>query len=274
MTLCVIDQENPRDLENNLLCCRVCAGRLAGALRQIPKLVDEVRSLGLVWRDTREGTRAELLGGEVVRVPGMADPVANLVPAGPVAGGWRESRIRSTRPERVPISLDASDLTAPARAGSVGVKHRGSWFGKPDGDPDQVGHLSVATVLDAHVRQWAEERGEGLPALRTARERSPVGLLARWLTDRLPWALQSLDGEALREFAVDVSDLLGALFGQAYGGRVRPKPMEADCPRCHLATLIQATPEDNIECVSPDCLRVLTPEEYADYVRDLIEEAS
>ena len=58
------------------------------------------------------------------------------------------------------------------------------------------------------------------------------------------------------------------------GGRVVPKLMEAPCPRCEWLTLTQATPEDHIECGNPDCLRVLSPEEYAEHVKRLIEEAS
>lgn len=304
MAECVICQEFPA--EDGMLVDGRCGGRVASALRQIPKLVDELHGLGYVERDVRPercSTPACFARGEPVDVIGTvrrgrealeygvrlcvecaarlkaagvlaahvaiparpADPVANGLTAGPTKSTWSESRIRSTRPERLPIAVDPTDLLMPARAGSVAV-HAGPYAA------DQVGHLSVATVLDFWCRDWADLRGEGLPPLRTARERSPAGLLARWLSDRLDWALQH--HPALDEFAHDVSDLLGALFGAVNGGRVVPKPMEADCPRCGWAALFQPFSEADIECGNPDCRRVLSPAEYAEHVRTLIDEAA
>lgn len=265
-TACVVCQERERDLENNLLCCPRCAGRLAGALRQIPVLVDELHGLGYVERDTRPGTRALRVPvegeerTEVIRVPAMADPVANLVPAGPLAGASTGPRAGGTRERSLPIRVDPTDLLARPRYGSLLVAGRTPY---PD---DQVGHLPVATTLDFWVRDWADIRGEGLPDIGTV---SPVALLCGWLEVRLDWALR--EHGALDEFAGDVSRLLGALYGLAGLGLAAPKLMEAPCPSCRLLALTQPFPEAYIECV---CGRCLTPAEYEEYVMDMRHEVT
>lgn len=261
VSACVVCQD--RDSEERSQACSRCAGRLAGALRQIPKLVDELRGLGYVERDVRPGTRAVREGAEIVRVPAMADPVANLWPAGPMAGASTGPRAGGTRERSLPIRVDPTDLLARPRHGSLLVAGRSPW---PD---DQVGHLGAAAVLDFWVRDWADLRGEGLPPLQAAGERSPAGLLARWLADRLDWALR--EHPALDEFAGDVSRLLGALWGLAGHGTARPKLMEAECPSCGLLALTQPFPEAYIEC---DCGRCLTPDEYEEYVMDMRHEVT
>jgi len=240
VSLCCVCEELPPDWPR--LACSRCANRILGALGQIPKLVDELR--------------VELTPDDDAR-----DPVAVGLPAGPQKGSWRESRIRSTRPERLPIAVDPTDLLMPPRHGSLAVAS-GPYAA------DQDGHLSVATVLDFWVRDWADLRGEGLPALRTRERSQAVGVLSGWLADRLGWALERHG--ALDEFARDVFDLSGALYGAVNGGRALPKPMEAPCPRCGLASLLQPFPEADIECGDPDCRRLLSPAEYADHVRGLI----
>lgn len=258
MTACVVCED--RDPDHPLLACARCAGRLSGALRQIPVLVDELHGLGYVERDTGERRAAD--GG-----PGGRgwDPVANVFPSGPVPGASTGPRAGGTRERSLPIRVDPTDLLARPRYGSLLVAARSPW---PD---DQIGHLPVAATLDFWVRDWADTRGEGLPDISTRTVR-PVALLCGWLEVRLDWALR--DHLALDEFARDVSDLLGALWGLAGHGAARPKPMEAACPSCSLLTLVQPFPEANIECATVDCGRILTPAEYAEHVITLIGEAS
>lgn len=197
----------------------------------------------------------------------VLDPVSLGLPAGPARVAWSHSRVRSTRLASVPIAVDPTDLLMPARAGSVGVRTRGQWSRVPDGDPDQIGYLSVATVLDSWVRDWAETRGENLPRLRDG-ERSQVLILCSWLLDRLDWACQH--HLALDEFAADVGKLASALYGNAGHGAARPKLMDAPCPECEFVTLNQPYPEAFIECSG--CGRMLTYEEYEEMVKDMRQE--
>lgn len=263
MTACALcerrdDDDQGHPPEPGWVCCQRAHDRMLAALRDIPKLVDELAGLGFVERDVRPGTRAvRMVDGDVsriVRVPApAADPVAHLWPAGPAKTGWRESRISGTRPERVPVRLDDTDLTAPARHGSMFVADTSPW---PD---DQVGHLAVATELEFWARDWADER----------RERSPyptVPVLARWLVDRLDWACAR--HSALVEFADKLRDLRGTLSAACGRSMPAPEAMEAPCPSCGLLGLVRDRDIERIGCGS--CSVLMTEEEYAEHVRGLI----
>lgn len=290
MNCCVCGEGEP-DYEAGSRACRRCGGRLAGALRQVPVLVDELRGLGYVERDVRplacttsgcdrparwSGTfqargkpprpcvpycgrcatnllSAGLLFG-LHPARSHADPVATALTAGPVNGASTGPRAAGTRERSLPIRVDPTDLLARPRHGSLQVAARSPW---PD---DQIGHLPAAAILDFWVRDWANIRGEGLPV-------PEVGRLCGWLSDRLDWALR--EHPALDEFAGDVSRLLGALYGLAGLGLAAPKLMEAPCPSCGLLALTQPFPEAYIECV---CGRCLTPAEYEEYVMDMRHE--
>lgn len=256
--LCCICGERERDYEARSQACSRCAGRLSGALRQIPVLVDELRTAAAEVDAHVPALRFPPGHDHAGELVPHRDPLAAL-PAGPLSGVVRGARVSGTPEARLPIRVDPTDLLARPRNGSLAVAARSPW---PD---DQVGHLAVATVLDFWARDWADLRGEGLPV-------PEVGRLCGWLSDRLDWALR--EHPALDEFARDVSDLLGALWGLAGHGSARPKPMEAACPSCSLLTLVQPFPEANIECVTVDCGRILTPAEYAEHVNTLIKEAS
>lgn len=258
MTACVVCQEREPDYEARSQACARCAGRLAGALRQIPVLVDELSGLAAEVDTHLPALRfppGHDRAGELVP---HRDPLSDL-PAGPLSGAVRGARVSGSPEARLPIRIDPTDLLARPRNGSLAVAARSPW---PD---DQVGHQSVATVLDFWARDWADLLGEGLPA-------PEVGRLCGWLSDRLGWALEH--HPALDEFAGDVSRLLGALFGLAGHGQARPKLMEATCPSCSLLTLIQPYPDASIECITADCQRIITPEEYAEWVRTLINETT
>lgn len=254
VTVCVVHQDH--EAEEGWLVCRRAWGRLAGALHQIPRLVEELSGLGFVQRDRRE--RPDDVNGR------WADPIAHSLPAGPLNGSKSAPRVSGTPGRSAPIRIDPTDLTGRPRHGSLQVADRSRW---PE---DQVGFLSAATVLDFWVRDWADLRGEHLPEI--GGERSPALTLANWLLDRLDWARQH--HYALDEFAADVQQLSSALYGLAGYGAARPKLMEAPCPGCHLLTLTQCYEESNIECSAIECGRILTVEEYAEYVRTLIEEGA
>lgn len=239
MTACVVCEE--RDPDHPLLACARCAGRLSGALRQIPVLVDELRG---------QGVEVDVFA---------ADPVAVSLPAGPIGGAATGPRGTGTRERALPIRIDATDILLGVNHGARRLLARGA-LGLDD---DQVGHLSAATILDGWARDWASYLGHHVPT-------PQVPLLCAWLSDRLPWALEH--HPALDEFAADVGDLLRTLYGLCGHGSARPKVMEAPCPGCGLATLVQPFPDAYIECATVDCGRVLTPPEYEEYVRDMRHE--
>jgi len=254
--LCLLDAcDRERDWPR--LLCAGHAGRLLGALREVPKLVDELLGLGYVERDVRPGTRAVLVDGERVRVPAMADPVANLFVAGPTKSSWSESRIRSTRPERLPVNVDAVDLTSAVNHGARRLQVRGV-LGLDD---DQVGHLSAATTLHRWVLRWAARRREREP------ERRDVAALCGWLIDRLPWALEH-DG-LLANFAEEVGDLRRALDGLAGHAPPRPEKVSRPCPACGWWALCHDRAAELIRC--GHCERALTDGEYRDHLEAVIK---
>lgn len=253
MSECVICAERPPE-ERSLACAR-CAGRLAGALRQIPVLVDELRTLAAEVDTHLPALRFPPGHDRAGQLVPHRDPLSDL-PAGPLSGAVRGARVSGSPEARLPIRIDPTDLLARPRNGSLAVAARSPW---PD---DQVGHLAVASVLDFWARDWADLLGEGLPV-------PEVGRLCGWLSDRLDWALE--DHPALDEFAGDVSRLLGALYGLAGLGLAAPKLMEAPCPSCGLLALTQPFPEAYIECA---CGRCLTPDEYEEYVMDMRHEVT
>lgn len=252
--LCCVCQDRERDWP--ALACRRCWGRLAGSLRQIPGLVEELSGLGYVQRDRRE--RPDDVNGR------WADPIAHALPAGPLNGSKSAPRVSGSPGRSAPIRIDPTDLLARSRHASLAVATSSRW---PE---DQVGYLSAATILDFWVRDWADLRGEHLPEI--GRERSPALTLANWLLDRLDWACQH--HFALDEFAGDIQQLSSALYGLCGYGAARPKLMEAPCPSCHLLTLTQCYEESNIECSAIECGRILTVEEYAEHVRTILEETT
>lgn len=129
---------------------------------------------------------------------------------------------------------------------------------------DQVGRVSVASVLNAWVRDIAETRREVGPE-------PVVPLLARYLGDRLDWAYA--EHGAVDEFAGEVSDVWHALCTAA--GLPRPRPTlcqgipckSVDCDmktlwRVPVSVFMEA---EYVECAS--CRRLYSPEEYEDWAR-------
>lgn len=167
-------------------------------------------------------------------------------------GVGKAVRVSGSREAPLPLRVDPLDLSLPARPASVAVKHRGDWSQVEGGDPDQLGHRSVATDLQSWARDWASERGEHDPD-------PSVPVLCSWLLDRLDWACTG--HLALDEFAKDLERVHGVLVAVSGELRPRPKEMEAPCPSCDTMGLRQAYPDALVECVF--CPRVLTPPDYA-----------
>lgn len=255
--ICLICQQRDADPVYGQ-CCPLCPSRLARRLAEIPALCEELHGLGFVQRDRRGDHGYPALDANGRRLDHF-DQIANTMPAGPINGARNGPRVGGSTERPVPIRIDPTDLLAPARAGSAAVRMRGDWWLNPGGDPDQVGHLSVATELQTWVRDWASERRE--------REPDPqVPVLCRWLADRLDWAVHH--HPAVDEFERDVHRIHSALRAVVGDFPAPAKAMEAACPACDCLSLFQRYAEDWIEC--GECGRILRPEEYADYVRGLI----
>lgn len=171
-----------------------------------------------------------------------------VLPAALTPGSAGEStRVSGSREAPVPPSLDVVDLLLPARAGSVGVRYRldgraraglrpgdpptaVQWASHPDGDPDQLGGLSVLTTLDFWVRDWREARSlaEVGPDITVA---SMVGWLAG---ERLRWACDQ--HPAVDEFAADINRLAYAIRSALALNRYVER-LSAACPRCDMKAL-------------------------------------
>lgn len=205
----------------------------------------------------RDGNRIievyQAAGGDITQTMPMANTTRSLRP--PVTG--------TTEPP-LPISEDVVDLTSPVRPGSLGVRYRGRRVDQPD--PDQIGHLPVATELDWFVKEWAADRsrGEGLPI-------PTVPSLAHWLSERLEWACDH--SLTIDEFATALKRIAGALRHAQGDTPQRPIRMDRPCPACDFVTLTRRVGEDYIDCGNPECRRVYTPNEYAEQLRDIARDA-
>lgn len=226
--------------------CVGCRARYAGYLRDIPTLVAD-------------------LAGEL---------------AGNTSAG-RQGRVSGTPEAPVPLSLDVLDLIGPARPGSLlphanGLLHQTAAIVTRTRSlerheyaarwTDQIGDLSVATQLDAWVRDWREQRGRG-----EGPPEPTVPVLARWLADR--WEDACDNHPAVDEFALDVGELRGRL--RAVAGLVEPREQQCvgvACPSCDLRTLWRlplndGTMSDYVECKV--CGHLLMPSEYERWVGQL-----
>jgi len=252
--ICVVCQDESRPVEPGWLVDQRCYDRMANALMRIPDLVAEVASLGLVQRDHRR----ELRDVDTGRRWPHYDPIANMLPSGPINGASRTPRVSGGRAAPLPIRVDPTDLTAPARPGSLAVHANGRW------PQDQIGWLSAATELDFWAADWASERHESRPS-------PQVPVLCAWLFDRLDWAAQ--EHVALEEFAGKLSGLYGALVSAVGGWTAKPETLITPCRSCGMLALyreVGPTPEyDRVACGA--CPSLLTESDYAEWVKELTE---
>ena len=158
-------------------------------------------------------------------------------------------RVSGSREAPLPLRVDALDLAAPARVVAI----RGYF-------DDQMGEISVATVLDSWVRDWIDvrDRGENLPVPVVAR-------LGNWLSMRLDWAC--MDHPAIDEYSDEIGSLWYAL--RRTTGDMPPKPEPCGgvpCKRCDLRALYRENDgSGDVRCGS--CRHVITGEEYHQWTR-------
>lgn len=236
--------------------CGVCRSRLRNQLREIPDYCAELASLGYVERDGRSTPSkltypdrhpAEKKRGQPVP---HFEPVANVLPAGPVGGESGQPRVGGSREAPVPLKLDTTDLLAPARTLHLTARY-------PEQREDQVGHLAAASVLDGWCRDFAEGRRESVP-------QPFVTTQCRWLLDRLDWCF--VEHPAVDEFAGEIGDLWHAL--RRATGRTEPKAelcVGVPCRAigCDLKTLYRIPGSSYIECDS--CGALMTEIEFIEW---------
>jgi hypothetical protein len=291
--------------------CAPCRSRVAGQLRDVPALVEELRGGGFVERDARHRVKEDDHGRRLI-TEWPADPVAHHLTAGPISGQSNAPRVQGSREAPVPIRVDVVDLLAEADERTVHdsrlapiVQPLGEpgWVaarlpGRDDGEAvwqevrtrelvrdektfrcrcgrpelhanqparpvmapaqDQTGHVSVATVLHAWCRDFAETRHESEPDPAPAAQ-------CRYLLDRLDWAFSQ--HPAVDEFAGELGDLWHVLRRAA--GLTMPRPelvVGVPCKSidCDLKTLWRLPGSDYVECAS--CGRLYTMDDYQAWV--------
>lgn len=201
-------------------------------------------------------------GAEITRyeVEYDADPTAPIGGAGPVRGESRQPRVSGSAEPAAPAPLDALDLTLPARQATRSLFARGA-LGL---DPDQVGTLSVATILDTWVRDWRDTLwpDHSLPT-------PTVADLTVWLRNRVDDVCNQ--HPAVDEFAAEIRELRSALRGVLGETEAQPETDRYEgisCRRCDLRGVLMRRPGDTyIEC--GNCGVLSTEEELADWAARL-----
>jgi hypothetical protein len=251
--------------------CDPCRGRLAGQLRDIPQLVEELR--GEVPSDFYQGEeRIEEKADHLVDLDGELAAVVRVerlhvlgVNAGAIAGQSNAPRVQGSREAPVPISVDRTDLLSAARVLNLTKtydKDTDQW--RVPYPEDQIGHQPAAAILDGWCRDFAETRRESAPEPTPAKQ-------CRYLGDRLDWAFT--DHAAVDEFAGEVSDLWHVLRRACGLTDPRPELVEGvPCKSvdCDLKTLMRIPVSvyqqaEFIECSS--CSRLYSLEEFDEWVR-------
>lgn len=156
---------------------------------------------------------------------------------------------------RMPLAVDPLDLTMPGRVLGLAFIDSES-YPKQQQLSDQIGHDSVASLLDSWVRDWCEvrDRGERLPI-------PTVAVLVDWLFKRLGWACD--EHAAVDEFASEMRHLHSTL--RAVCGETEPRPERLDmpCPTCDKQALHRTTGDAYpVRCVNPHCRRAFADDEY------------
>lgn len=210
-------------------------------IRYLEDGIREVVSLGTTW----------------------ADPVAAVGGVAPINSRSKRPRVSGSHERPIPIDATALDLKAAAR-------FTGNSRGVADWPEDQVGQLSVATVLDEWIRDVRSKIYPGLllpPA--TIEEmvtwlRTPVGDERSRIDDICDLHPQVAD------FAAAVQILRGSL--RAATGETEPKPQRCphvECKQCDLLMLFKH-PGGDVVCANPACQAVLRPEEYDEWAKTVV----
>lgn len=198
------------------------------------------------------------LDEEVAAEPGARDTISQLLPGAPTPSPSNQPRVAGSRERRLPIDAERLDLLLPVVPGYV-----------RDPRHDQIGHHSVATLLNEWVAEWHDRwhYHESYP-------RTDAIHLIDWIL--APTRLQRIcqEAEALADFAEELRGLRSRLRYAL--GDVEKKPVimwGVSCPRCQLVSQLRLDPEDPDnyrECGS--CGLMLSRDEYLQHLRDLVDQ--
>jgi hypothetical protein len=149
---------------------------------------------------------------------------------------------------RLPFVEDVWDLLLPVRP--------------PIAGRDQIGYLSVATVVTTWTRDWATYRDK-----RELGDVATVDAHVAWLSVRLEWACDH--HPAVDEFATELRTLTAAL--RRYAGTQTPRPQPCSgvpCRRCDWLSLARlADGSGDVECQNPACRTIYRADEYQRWTR-------
>jgi hypothetical protein len=198
----------------------------------------------------------ELVGTRMTEDGTPRDPIAALLPMANTPGRSKKPSVSGSKERQLPINVTVVDLMAPATWGPL------------KSGPDQVGALSVATVLAQWIERWQElyEPQSQFYAL-------TAPTLLKWLAYRL-------DSFADRDpdiglFAEDLSTLKTQL--RAALGEATPKPLVmwgVPCRRCDTVSTLVLDPEDPDhyrECSNESCGLLMTEDEYKAWLVEIVE---
>lgn len=213
--------------------CDPCRSRVAGQLRDIPHLVEELKS----------PPEAEV----------AHDLVSVAFPAAAIAGQSNAPRVQGSREAPVPINVDRLDLLGPADPRTV-----------HDLSGDQIGYPSAATVLDGWCAMFAEERRESIPTPRPADQ-------SRWLLDRLDELFKHPAVDECAKEIGDLWHVLRRACGLTMPQPELCAGIPCRQVDCDLKTLYRVPGSDFIECAT--CGLLLTLDEYVSWCRLLAASA-
>ena len=192
------------------------------------------------------------------------DPLAAIGGVAAIPSRSNQPSVTGSRERATPVNLDTVDLANDARRPNATAAARQH----PD---DQIGHLSVATVLDSWVRDLRDTLWPGLH-LPPATVPELVAWLLVGVSDTSPGARidDACDRHpAIDEMAIELHELRRTLRGALGESEPQPERIEGvACRGCDLRTLFRQ-PGDYYRAECGACGLLYTEAEYVEWVGEL-----
>lgn len=251
-TTCVLCQTYRPKLENH------CPDRAQTCEYGRRRLDTDRLDLASMYRRLVESRATDELIGTRDSADGTPkDPIAALMPMANTPGRSKKPSVSGSRERQLPIDVEIVDLLRDANPGY------------PSSGQDQIGTLSVATILHGWANHWR---------LSIDRSVTPIPLTAealmQWIGPRLSRYVE-VDSEIGR-FAEVLVGLKGQLRHAL--GEQTPKPevmWGVPCRRCDTVSSLVLDPEDPDryrECTNDGCGLLLTEEEYKAWLVQIVED--
>lgn len=198
----------------------------------------------------------ELVGTRSTAAGLPKDPIAALMPMANTPGRSKKPSVSGSKDRQLPINVEVVDLLRDA-----------SWRSAPEGE-DQVGSLSVATILYGWANYWRTSLERSVSAL-------PYGTpdLMKWIGYRLTvFADQDPEIWRFAEVLIGLKGKLRSALGEAI-----PKPVVmwgVQCRRCNAVSTLVLDPDDPDryrECTNSGCGLLMTETEYQDWLIEVVE---